>query len=120
MSRTLSLNASTTGTTDGSGNGTLSVGPAAPGTIWYPVTTTIYMSGTYPSVTGSNTPICSIYVGGTASWNLVDATYTVLGAASSVITGQVLYPGQNIYAVWQYGNEDATITLNISGTRKVP
>jgi hypothetical protein len=121
MSRTLSLSEFVSSTLNGSGNGTISVGPATPGHVWYPVSVSIYQTGSFPVVSGSNTPILSLYAGsGTTPNNLIDATYQVLGASSSMITGQVLYPGQLIYAVWQYGNPDASVTLNVYGTRKVP
>ena len=121
MSRSLILTASVVGTASGSGNGTLSAGPSAPGNIWYPQSVAIYMSGSFPPVSGSNTPVCSIYTGGASNpSNLVDATYQVLGASSSMIAGQVIYPGQYIFAVWLYGNDNATITMNIYGTRTVP
>ena len=119
MSRTLSLSQSVIGTTNGSGNGTISLGPSSPGSVWFPLSTTIFMAGSFPVVSGSNTPIVSIYTGGLVSPdNLVDATYQVLGASSSMISGQTLYPGQYIFAVWAFGNPNAQITLNVYGTRK--
>lgn len=121
MSRTLTLTASAIGSTNGSGNGSIQLGPGAPGTIWYPTSVSIYMTGSYPTVSGSNTPLCTIYTGGASNpSNQVDVTFQVLGASSSVISGQVIYPGQYIYAVWQYGNANAKITFNIYGTKQVP
>jgi hypothetical protein len=109
------------GTTDSNGNATLHAGPSAPGNVWYPQSVSIYMAGSFPVVSGSDTPIVSIYCGsGTNSFNLVDQTYQVLGASESLISGQVIYPGQYIYAVWQYGNPDATVTLNVYGTKRAP
>lgn len=121
MSRSLTLTASVIGSTNGSGNGTLQVGPGSPGQIWYPTSVSFFQSGNFPTVSGSNTPIVSIYTGGASNpSNLVDATYQVLGASSSMITGQVIYPGQYIFAVWLFGNASATITLNVYGTKQVP
>jgi hypothetical protein len=121
MSRTLNLSTSVTGTLNGSGNGTLQIGPSSPGNVWYPTSVSIYMTGSFPTVSGSNTPIVSVYCGAAATPNnLIDATYQVLGASSSMITGQVLYPGQYIFAVWQFGNSDAAVTLNVYGSKQVP
>jgi hypothetical protein len=120
--RTLALSGiSAQVTLNGSGNGTAQVGPRTPGHIWYPQSVTISMLGGFPAVSGTNTPICSIYAGaGTNAGNLVDATYQVLGASSSMVQGQALYPGQSIFAVWLWGNPGVLATLNVFGSRQCP
>jgi hypothetical protein len=122
MSRTLNLSQSASVTLDSNGNGTVSVGPGVPGHIWMPQSVTISQTGAFPETGNSaEIPIVSIYSGNsTDAANLVDATYQVLGAASSVISGQVIYPGQNISAVFQYGNAGALATITVSGSRQVP
>lgn len=120
MARIQALSASVVGSTNGSGSGTLSVGPSTPGTIWYPQSVSFSMTGSFPTVTGSNIPLVQIYIGSTNASSLIDSTYNVLQNSSSMISGQVVYPGTLIYAVWQYGNDNAAITFNVYGKRQVP
>jgi hypothetical protein len=122
MSRTLSLSQSASVTLNSNGNGTVSVGPGTPGHIWMPQSVTISQTGAFPATgSASMIPLVQIYAGNTQNASdLVDATYQVLGAASSVISGQAIYPGQTISAVFQYGNPGATATITVSGTRQVP
>jgi hypothetical protein len=47
---------------------------------------------------------------------LVDATYQVTGAASSLISGQVLNPGQYVFAVFVNCIANAIITMTVNGT----
>lgn len=118
--RTLVLSVSGRTTLDISGNGTVQLGPAVPGHVWYPNAVSIFQTGNFPSAV-NGTPVVNIYAGnGTSSGDLVDTAYQVLGAASSVIDGQVLYPGQNVFAVFSFCNPGATVTLNVNGTRSVP
>lgn len=115
--RTLTLAASASVTLDGSGNGTAEVGPSLPGEVWSPQSVNISMTGDAP--TGVAT--CFIYAGnGTSQADFTDSTYSVLGAASSVISGKTLYPGQVVTAVWAGGNPGATATLAVNGSRTVP
>jgi hypothetical protein len=115
--RSLSLTTSQNATLDSSGNGTVQAGPASPGEVWYPTSVSISSTGDQPS--GDAT--CYVYAGETvAQWTFVDATYNVLGAASSLIAGKVLYPGQYVQAVFTGANPGATATLVVTGTRTVP
>ena len=116
--RTLNLSRPVTYTLDGSGNGTLQTGPSSAGEAWYPVSVQITSSGT---VTVANLATCTLYAGSAAdAGNFVDATYNVFAAASSIISGQVLYPGQYVFAVFSGAAAGAVATIVVNGSRTVP
>lgn len=117
--RTLNLTAVANVTLDGNGNGTAQIGPQNTNEVWAPTSVSISCTGSLVSITGIST--CFIYAGAYAGQpTFVDSTYNVLGAASSLISGQSLYPGQYVFAVWTNGPPDARATMVISGTRTVP
>lgn len=115
MSSTVPLAVTVTITLDGSGNGTASTGPNVPGVVWIPDSVYVQASGGIP--TGVTPAICTILDG---LGNQVDATYQVTGAASSMISGRKIYPGQTVSAVFANCNPHAAATLVVSGTRQVP
>lgn len=118
MARTLSLTASASVLLDGNGNGIAQVGPSAPGEVWSPASTSISCGGAIPT---SGAPVVSIYAGnGISQGTFVDATYNVTGAASSLISGQQLYAGQEVFAVWSDGPPNQLATLAVAGSRRVP
>lgn len=116
MSRTQPFTRTVTITLDGSGNGTAALGPSIANEIWSPASCYIAASGGVP--TGSTPATCTIFG---PQGNQVDATYQVTGAASSMIAGQLIQPGQQVSAVFANCNPaPATATLTVSGTRTVP
>lgn len=116
--RTLGLNRPLTITLNASGNGTAQLGPASPGEVWRPTSVQISSGGT---VTVATLATCFIYAGALAdASHLVDTTYNVFGAASGIISGRVIYPGQFVFAVWKGAAALASATLVVSGTRTVP
>jgi hypothetical protein len=118
MPRTADLSASSTVVLDGSGNGTAEVGPSAPGEVWLPESTGITCTGAIPT---TGTPTLFIYAGnGISPATFIDSTYNVTSAASSLISGKKLYPGQQVFAVWSGGPPGQTATLAVKGTRQVP
>ncbi len=118
MARTVSLQQSASVVLDSNGNGTAEAGPSSPGEVWSPDSTSVSCEGSIP-VTG--TPTLFIYAGnGISPGTFVDSTYNVTGAASSVIAGKKLYPGQSVFAVWSNGPAGQTATLTVKGTRRVP
>lgn len=119
MSRTLSLSAIATVQLDANGNGTAQIGPANTRETWQPTSTSISSTGSLTGITG--TPTCFIYAGPSVTpLTFVDGTYLVLGAASSLISGQAIYPGNYVFAVWTDGPPNATATLVVNGLRTVP
>lgn len=118
MPRTVSFTRTASVVLDGSGNGTAETGPTVPGEVWFPASTSITCGGTIPT---SGTPSVFTYAGGGVSAaTFVDSTYNVTSAASSLISGQKLYPGQQVFAVWSDGPPNETATLVVAGTRQVP
>jgi hypothetical protein len=120
--RTLNFSRSVTVTLNSLGNGSVSAGPTLPGEIWYPQSVAISSGGTsagnYNTTTG---PSCDIYAGfGVAATTFVDGTFNVQGDSSSMISGQVLYPGHSVSVVWTGANPNVTATMVIQGTRSVP
>ncbi|MGH9918502.1 MAG: hypothetical protein ACRD6W_06510, partial [Nitrososphaerales archaeon] len=96
-------------TLDSDGNGVCQIGPGM-NQIWSPASTQIQMTGDIPG--GSTPSTVTILVGFAISSALfVDATYQVTGAASSMISGQFVYYGQQIFAQWANGNSGASATL---------
>jgi hypothetical protein len=105
------------GTLNGSGNGTVSVGPSFPGEAWYPESIAISCTGSIPT---SGTPTALLYAGTVATpLTLVDSTYNVTSASSSMISGQTLWPGMSVFVVWADGPALAVATIVVTGTRKV-
>ena len=78
-----------------------------------PSSMSIEQAGGFPS--GGNF-LCQVYMNGT----LIDATYQVTGAASNAVTGQTLYTGQSLQAVFSNCNPGVTASFNVYGTRQVP
>jgi len=115
--RTLSLTASANVVLDGSGNGIIQLGPAYAGETWYPASTSISCTGSQPAGVAT----CFIYTGAyIAPGTFTDSTYNILGAASSLIAGQQLHPGQYVWAVFTGGTPGQTASLAVAGTRTVP
>jgi hypothetical protein len=94
---------------DGSGNGTVQVGPQS-GQRW-DVTSTTVSTGSQ----SSPLPQCSIYSGPTAGppW-LLDATFT--GNGDQTDTPSTIYNGQYVWAVWTGGNPGDGATVRVQGT----
>lgn len=116
--RTLSLTQSAQITLNGSGDGTAQLGPSSPGEVWAPSVVSVGTEET--SVT--NEAQCKIYCGpAPAQPYYVDGTLSgSTGDSSSNVTGQMLYPGQYVIAVWTGGDPGAVAFLNVQGTRTVP
>jgi hypothetical protein len=105
-------------TLNASGNGTAQAGPPF-NHIWSPVSCSIQAAGGIP--TGANPATCTLLVGNSVSSSVfVDETYQVTGAASSVISGQLVNFGQYIFAVFANCNPSVPATLTIYGTTSIP
>jgi hypothetical protein len=107
--RTLGLTAIGTVTLNSSGNGTAQVGPSHTNEVWNPTSVSISSAGTPAAGSGTT---CFLYAGVVVSqWGFVDSTYNTAGAASSLISGQTLYPGQYVFAVFTNAGAGATATM---------
>jgi len=119
--RTLNLTRTVSVTIGAGGTGTAQLGPSLAGEEWHPVSVSISCTGNQPTPTAPAIATCSIYAGNAVSNStFTDATYQVLGASSSMISGQVIYPGTQIFAVWVNCNPGQVATLTVYGTKKVP
>lgn len=103
------------------GGGTAAAGPSLAGEVWYPTSVSISCTGNQPTPTAPAIATASIYAGNVVNNStFVDATYQVLGASSSMISGQVIYPGSQVFGVWENCNSAVVATMTVTGTRKVP
>ena len=118
MGNTLTLTRTASITLNGSGAGTVQLGPASPGETWRPAQVSVSCS----AVVATGTCQCSIYAGaGTMQSTFVDGTFSGdTGDTTDAVGGQVLNPGQYIFAVWSGGVPGATATAVIAGSREVP
>jgi hypothetical protein len=118
MAGTLTLTRTASVTLDGSGAGTVQVGPTSPGEIWQPTQVSVSCSATVTTGTCQ----ASIYVGsGPSQSTFVDGTFSGdTGDTTDAIGGRIVNPGQSVFAVWSGGVPGATATAVIAGTRTVP
>lgn len=118
---TLYLSVSASVALGAGGSGTVSVGPSHANEVWLPTSVSISCTGNIPTPTAPTVATCSIYQGAVVgSSGYIDGTYQVLGAASSVISGQSVYPGSRVFAVWSNCNAGQTATVTVTGTRIMP
>lgn len=105
-------------TLDSSGNGTAQAGPSFPGESWLPGVVSV--GSAESSVTNEAT--CKIFIGPSPAQNFyVDGTLSgSTGDSTANVTGQAVFPGNYIFAVWSGGDAGARATMNIQGTRNVP
>lgn len=119
--RTLALNVSAQVVLDGNGDGIASVGPGAPGHVWYPTQVSINMTGNIPDAGNGNISQVIVYAGNdTSSLSVADSTYNVNTNSTQNLGGIAIYPGQSVSAQWIFGNPGAVATINVTGTRTVP
>lgn len=105
------LNVSGSVTLNGSGSGTVSLGPNV-GQRWSNITASIQVSQPV-----TNEPMCSLYMGAAAtSDNLIDGTYTGSLNSSTNTSNRPLTAGQKIFAVWSGGDAGSRATLTLTGT----
>lgn len=118
MPRTLTLTRTASVTLNGSGAGTVQLGPASPGEAWQPTQVSVSCSATV----STGTCQCNIYAGATAAQpSFVDGTFSGdTGDTTDAIGGRVVNPGQSVFAVWSGGVPGATATMVVNGTRTVP
>lgn len=115
MPRTVPLSVTATVKLDGTGAGIASIGPSAPGEIWYPAVASVKCSSNVSEAT------CRTYAGNQLSDSTFadGTTWGSTGDSTSNFAGP-LYPGQQVFASWTGGDAAATATLVVTGTRSVP
>lgn len=104
----LPLNESATVVLNGSGGGTVALGPTNASQQWVP-------SNAACSVTSNTSePIFVLYNGSAGNANRIGGTYTGSNDNTDV-SGVTLYPGSVLTGVWTNGDPGATATLSIQG-----
>lgn len=114
--QTVPLNESQPVKLDGSGNGTVKLGPRSHGETWHPEVASVKVS------TATAEAACKIYLGHTATDdNFLDGTFSgSSGDSTDRVSGNPLWLGNYIFAVWSGGDAGATATLSVIGTREIP
>lgn len=105
-------------TLNGSGAGTVQLGPSFPREVWRPDKASVICS----AVVTTGTCQASIYAGPQAqqSW-FRDATFSGdTGDATDAVKADELRVGAYVWAVFSGGVPGATATLTVRGTREVP
>ena len=111
---TLPLSESGFVTLNGSGNGTVKIGPGAHGVVWKPSRIAVKVSSATLS------PTCQIFIGNTATAeNFIDGTFTGQQNATDSAVGQELRLGQYVWAVWTGGDVGAQATVTVTGSKDV-
>ena len=105
-------------TLNGSGNGTVQLGPSHANEQWQPSIVSVSCS---QAVT-TGTCQCQIYCGPAATQAyFVDGTFSGdTGDSSNAVAGQILWPGTYVFAVFTGGVAGAVATVMVQGTRQVP
>lgn len=100
---------------DGSGNGTVKVGPQSVQEVWMPSVASVSASS------HTNEASCKIYAGPTATPGyFVDGTLSgSTGDSTAKIGGVVIPRNWFIFAVWSGGDAGAVATLNVNGTKLI-
>lgn len=106
------LNLSGNAKIDGTGKGTVQLGPKTRGDRWQLSVAAIRIPGAILI------PQCFLYMGATPTDdNLVDATYSGAQNSSTRVTAFPLTLGYYIFAVWIGADVGATATLSIYGNK---
>lgn len=103
-------------TLDGSGNGTVNVGPLTAREVWHPTSASVRVN------TGAtNEAQCSVFVGQFATQeNFRDLTFTgSAGDSTDKVSGKPVKKGDYVWAVWTGGDPGQRACLNVIGTKDI-
>jgi len=114
VSQSVPLQVSASVVLDGSGNGSVQLGPQIAGTSWQPAAAGVLVSPVSTSVVSQ----FKLYLGAAQPQNFIGGSYT--GDSNSAGLAVTLYPGQVLTGAWTGGNPGATATLTLSGTQAIP
>lgn len=116
--RKFPLNASASVTLNGSGAGTVQLGPSLPREVWHPAKASVICS----QAVSAGTCQAAIYAGPQAqqSW-FRDQTFSGdTGDGTDTVAADELRPGTYVWAVFAGGVPGATATLTVTGSREIP
>lgn len=117
MSFTAPLYLSASVLLDGSGNGTVSLGPLTAREVWHPALVSVQANQN-----PANEAVCNIYVGDSPNYqpNWRDATFSgSSGDSSDAVSNDVVKCGWKVWAVWTGGDPGQRATMNLTGTKDV-
>jgi hypothetical protein len=99
---------------NGSGNGTVALGPTGSGEVWTSVNAAVHCSS------NSSEATCQLFVGSSASSQFFSGgtTWGSTGDSGNWV-GAPIPVGQQVFAVWTGGTPGATAYLTLSGSRQV-
>lgn len=103
-------------TLDGSGNGTVNIGPLTAREIWKPASASVRVNQN-----PINEAQCSLYVGQTATpENFRDGTFSgSSGDSTAKVAGRPIKKGDYVWAVWVGGDAGQRACLNVIGMKDV-
>lgn len=119
MSTQVNLSQSASAILDGSGGATVKLGPIAAREWWQPQVVSVRTNQAPDAITSE--AACRIFCGSdTSPQNYSCGTLSgSTGDSSDNVTGQEIYVGQYVWAVWTGGDPGAQAWLNISGTKNL-
>lgn len=100
---------------NGSGGGTVKLGPIGPREVWSPAVASVSVA------TNVKEAQCRIYVGDQPiPANFIDGTLSgSTGDSTDRVSGSQIKLGSFIWAVWSGGDAGSVATLNITGAREI-
>jgi hypothetical protein len=115
--RTVPLNETQSVTLNGSGAGTVKIGPVGHAVTWSPAVASVSCVPSPPT----NEAQCKIFVGeDTTQRNYRDGTFSgSSGDATDKVAGTIRM-GKFVWAVWTGGDPGASATLTLSGEAMIP
>lgn len=116
--RTLTLTRTASVTLNGSGAGTVQLGPASPGEVWHPAQVSVSCS----AVVTTGTCQANIYAGAAVGQSTFkDGTFSGdTGDTTDAVGGVQLHPGEYVFVVFSGGVPGAVGAVLVAGTRTVP
>jgi hypothetical protein len=115
VSQSIPLQSSASVVLNGSGDGTVTLGPSSPGVVWYPATVAVQVATNVSEATGY------LYVGvAEAPGNLIGTTQTASTGDSDDLPGYPVYPGTFLIFSWSGGDAGQVATMTVFGSQTVP
>lgn len=101
---------------DGSGNGSIRLGPISAREVWNPQSAHVQVTGPV-----TNEAVCTIYVGNTATQgNFRDASQSgSTGDSTDRVSADTVKCGEYIWAVWSGGDANRQATLVVTGSKTI-
>lgn len=103
---------------DGTGAGIAQLGPSITNESWAPSVVSVRCTANVTSGACQAEIFCGAYVG---EDTYKDGTFSGdTGDSTDKVTGEIIWPGQYVFAQWTNGVPFATATMRVTGIRTVP